>query len=85
MTIKAVLRNGQIEPLEPLPTEWADGQELVVETDSVATNAQLANWMTELDTSVADLPAADHQQFQQALDEIERESKESVRRQWDLR
>lgn len=25
---KAVLKNGVIRPLEPLPPEWADGQEL---------------------------------------------------------
>ena len=31
MTIKAVLRHGVIEPVEPLPTGWVEGQELVVE------------------------------------------------------
>ncbi len=31
MTIRAVLRHGVIEPIEPLPQGWADGQELLVE------------------------------------------------------
>lgn len=34
MTIKAVLRNGVIQPVEPLPSDWAEGQELLVEEPS---------------------------------------------------
>ena len=31
MTIRAILRHGIIQPVEPLPPDWAEGQELVVE------------------------------------------------------
>ena len=37
MTIKAVLRHGVIQPIEPLPPDWADGQELVVEEPNLTT------------------------------------------------
>lgn len=33
MTIKAVIQNGRIEPLEPLPKDWLEGQEVVVESE----------------------------------------------------
>lgn len=45
MTIKAVLRDGRIQPLEPLPPEWMDGQELLVEQPEAApSESQLAEW-----------------------------------------
>ncbi len=84
MTIKAVLRRGIIQPVEPLPSDWADGQELVVEAPrSSRDEAEIARWAQELDTATAQLPAEEHTRFQKALGEIEKESKEAVRRQWE--
>ena len=31
MTIRAILRHGIIQPIEPLPPAWAEGQELVTQ------------------------------------------------------
>jgi hypothetical protein len=85
MTIKAILRNGRIQPLEPLPSDWADGQELVVEQPELAdTGAPVADWARDLDAATAQLPAEEHDRFRQALDEIERDSKDAVRREWGL-
>ena len=83
MTIRAILRDGMIQPVEPLPPGWADGQELVVEepqADRAA--ADIVQWAQELDAATAQIPAEEHERFLQAIDEIERESKEAVRKQW---
>jgi len=34
---KAILKNGHIHPLEPLPPDWRDGQELDVEPSQNST------------------------------------------------
>jgi hypothetical protein len=85
MTIKAILRNGRIQPLEPLPSDWTDGQELVVEQPDLAgAEAQIGQWAKDLEDAAARLPAEEHHRFRQALSEIERESKEAIRRQWGI-
>ena len=84
MTIKAVLRHGIIQPIEPLPAGWIDGQELVVEEpESERATAEIQQWARELDVSTSQIPPAEHDRFLRALDQIERESKEAVRKQWE--
>jgi hypothetical protein len=82
MTIKAILRHGVIQPIDPLPSDWADGQELVVEEPQQNSPAEIVQWSQELDAATAQIPAEEHDRFLHALDEIERESKEVVRKQW---
>jgi hypothetical protein len=83
MTIKAILRHGVIQPIDPLPSDWAEGQELLVEGPSGRhAEADLNQWRHELDAATAAIPAEEHERFLQAIDEIEHESKESVRKQW---
>jgi hypothetical protein len=85
MTIKAILRDGHIQPLEPLPPGWAEGQELVVEEPDLAgSEAQINGWAEDLEAAAARLPAEEHDRFWQALNDIERESKDAVRREWGL-
>jgi hypothetical protein len=85
MTIKAILRDGRIQPTEPLPPDWAEGQELVVEEPETAPSAaEIEQWAKELEESTAKIPAEEHEQFLRALEEIERESKDAVRREWGL-
>jgi hypothetical protein len=85
MTIKAVLRDGIIQPVEPLPPEWADGQELVVEQpDSVPAESQLQEWREGLEVAVLKLPQEEHDRFSRAMVDIERESKDAIRREWGL-
>jgi len=83
MTIRAILRHGIIQPVEPLPAGWGEGQELVVEEpQGEHAQAEIGQWAQELDAGTAQIPAEEHDRFLQALDEIERESKEAVRKQW---
>src|SRR5437016_2245247 len=41
---KAVLKNGVIYPLEPLPPEWADGRELRVESAEEDEDRDFDSW-----------------------------------------
>jgi hypothetical protein len=85
MTIKAILRDGHIQPLEPLPPDWAEGQQLVVEEPELAgTRAEIELWAKELEASTARIPAEEHELLERALKEIEQESKDAVRRDWRL-
>ncbi|HZK83064.1 MAG TPA: antitoxin family protein [Humisphaera sp.] len=47
-------------------------------------DAEISQWAQEMDASTAQIPAEEHDRFLKALDEIERESKEAVRKQWGL-
>ena len=83
MTIKAVLRDGHIQPLEPLPPDWIDGQELLIEPPiPEGQEARIREWAQDLETAAARLPAEEHNRFHRALLDIERESKETVRHEW---
>lgn len=85
MTVRAILRNGQIQPIEPLPSRWSEGQELLIEEPNTApSQAELDEWARDLEEAVAKIPPEEHERFARALEEIERESKEAVRRQWGL-
>ena len=82
MTIKAVLRHGVIQPIDPLPPDWEEGQELVVEEPKPdRADAEIGHWLREMDAATAELPTEEHDRFRRALDQIECESKDAVRRQ----
>ena len=67
MTIKAIVRDGRIQPLEPLPPDWAEGQELVIEEpDSGETAAEIEQWAKELEDSTAKIPVEEHERLDRA-------------------
>lgn len=83
MTIRAVLRDGVIQPVEPLPPDWTNGQELIVEEPKRDPEDQEINqWARELDAAAAQIPAEEHEKFLEALEQVERESKDAVRKRW---
>ena len=84
MTIKAIVHNGSIQPLEPLPSDWVEGKELLVEDSAIAPAGDLEAWAREIDEAASQLSAQDHDRFREALDEVERQSKEATRREWGI-
>lgn len=56
---RAVLKNGVITPLEPLPPEWADGRELRVESADEDEDQDIDAWFAELQAMVAQNDPAD--------------------------
>lgn len=84
--VKAVIRDGRIEPLGPLPPEWEDGREVFVETDPYdeMTPDEIAADFAELDRLCADNDPADEARMTAAIAEHRREAKEQARREMGL-
>lgn len=82
----AVLQNGAIHPLEPLPAEWQEGQRLRVEcvAEDEATPAEIDRDFAQLANLCADSDPADEERLSQALHEAHEQAKEQVRRQMRL-
>jgi hypothetical protein len=82
----AVLQDGQIRPLEPLPTDWQNGQRLCVETldDDEATPEEIDRDFALLANLCADSDSADEDRLSQALHEAHEQAKQQVRRQMGL-
>jgi hypothetical protein len=79
---KAVLKNGVIYLLEPLPTEWSEGEELEVNKPSEGASLPDAadQWFARMETLVADMTPEEDARLQAAIDALRRESKERARR-----
>jgi hypothetical protein len=85
--IKAIVKNGTIEPLETIPTEWYDGQEVVVQEthgDSRETPDELDRWYRELDALCVASDPEDDERLRAALAEAHEQAKAVVRRQMGL-
>jgi hypothetical protein len=86
MVIRAIVECGLIRPLEPLPTEWIDGQELrVVEAGTREESEEPDSWCAEMDTLAAELAdPEDWARIEAALTEADRQAKACVRREMGL-
>jgi hypothetical protein len=49
--IRAVVRNGVIQPIEPLPADWNDGRAVVVEQLEETTDT-LEKWMSDMNATI---------------------------------
>jgi hypothetical protein len=83
---RAILKNGVIYPLEPLPPEWADGQELEVEPIQPADESPEAieRWAREMEALCADSDSEDEERMLAAIAEERREAKAQARREMGL-
>jgi len=86
--VRAVITNGAIVPIEPLPKEWFEGKEVGVADfdDDAATDVErLAReadeWFLEMQDAVSRIRPEDADALMAALDEVERESKEIAGRE----
>jgi hypothetical protein len=82
--VKAVLHSGIIQPLSPLPEEWHEGQELLIQEAAPAGPENWDAWEQEMEALALDIPPEDHLRVEAALAEADREAKEFVRRQMGL-
>jgi len=80
--VKAVVRFGEIRPLEPLPADWQEGQPLRIEKADCSEMP-----VEEIDRDFAILASlcsesepANEDQLDRALHEARRQAKEQVRR-----
>ena len=82
---RAVLKNGVITPLDPLPAEWADGRELQVESASPNDDEQgFDTWLVELQSMVAHNDVADLARVEQAMHAADEQAKALVHKEMGL-
>lgn len=84
--VRAVLRSGTICPIDPLPTSWPEGAELLIEPvglDGIADDP--AAWLRDLEAmgNPFEQPG-EWEAFQATLAEADREAKEWMRREMGL-
>lgn len=86
--IKAIIKNGAIVLQDPLPTDWQEGTELVVERSSAETETaseqRLAAWMEELEASAQLGNLEDDLRLEAAIQEIRQRDKNRKRDQHGL-
>ena len=86
--IRVIVRNGMLEPVEPLPGYWNEGTELSIEmavpSGSPATAVDLQKLFDEMETHATQVSADDMDELNAILDENDRQQKELVRQQWNL-
>jgi predicted DNA-binding antitoxin AbrB/MazE fold protein len=82
--IRAVYRDGAIQPLDDVPAEWKEGKRLEIRElrdDEAENNSD--NWLGRLNAAAAKIPQRVHDELAVALAEIEAESKEHARREME--
>ena len=85
--IRAVLKEGVIQPAEEVPDRWEEGQELVVEADDedrAFKDDDIILWSRQIAEGAAGIPDEDHERFLAAIAAQKSESKESIRRHMGL-
>ena len=81
--LKAVLRKGVILPLEPLPTEWEEGEALEV-VKAEALELDIDAWAESMNQLCADSSMEDEQAMRRAIEEHRQQAKAQVRREMGL-
>jgi hypothetical protein len=82
---RAVLKNGVIYPLEPLPPEWADGKELWIEDVPGPEDAsEIDEWYRELEAMVAQNDPKDWERVEEAMRRADEQAKAQVRKEMGL-
>jgi hypothetical protein len=81
--LKAVLREGVIIPLEPLPPEWEEGTALEVAKVN-ATQLDIDAWTKCINQLCTDSAAEDEAIMLNAIDEHRRQAKAQTRRNMGL-
>ena len=78
--VKAVVKGGEIRPLEPLPPDWQDGQPLRVEKadDGEAAVEEIDRDFAALASLCAASEPAEEEQLDRSLQEAHRQAKEQV-------
>ena len=82
--IRAVFRHGTIQPVEPVPATWSEGQALEISEPGSEDYSQSGDeWLADLAAAAAKIPDSTHDEVAAILAEVERESKELGRREME--
>ena len=80
--IRAVVKNGTILPMEPMPPEWSDGREVVVEDAEPRRRPEdFDRWYQDIEATAAAIDPEDDRRLQEAVSDVRRQAKEMARRE----
>lgn len=83
--IRAVIQNGLIRPLEPLPAQWTEGRHVIVEDADLDPGEELDHWYRELQLlGPAEYEPGEWQQVQAIMEQADERAKVLVRREMGL-
>ena len=77
--LKAVLRKGVIIPLEPVPPDWEEGDNVEV-AKTAAPSLDIDAWANTMNQLCADSLAEDEETMHRAIDEHRQQAKAQTRR-----
>ena len=81
--LKAVLREGVIVPLEPVPPDWEEGATLEVAKAGVPA-LDIDAWANTMNQLCADSSAEDEETMRRAIEEHRQQAKAQTRREMGL-
>ncbi len=83
--IRAVLERGLIRPIDPVPAEWPEGTELLIEEADLPTDeARLDRWYQAMEELVSECDSSDIEDLQTTLRQIDGEAKDLMRKEMGL-
>jgi hypothetical protein len=83
--IRAVVQNGLIRPVDPIPPTWVEGHEVIVEDADFTSIEDLEAWYLELQKlGPAKYEPGESQRVQAILNEADEQAKAAVRREMGL-
>lgn len=80
--VRAIYKDGAIWPVEPLPEDWREGQELIVDAEENRVPADpdaIAQWNRDVDDAAAEIPTAEFERLFEAIEAHRREAKQLYR------
>lgn len=83
---RAILQQGQIRPLEPLPKDWQDGQPLWVDKaeDGALSIEQIDQDFAKLEVLCSTNDPLEDQKLVDAVQQARKQAKEQVRREMGI-
>jgi hypothetical protein len=83
--IRAVYRDGAIQPLDQVPPEWHEGDKLVVEQVETTPSAEeIEEWAAGVEAAAAKISDEDHDKVMAAISEHRAEAKRQMRQEMGL-
>jgi hypothetical protein len=83
--IRAIIQDGQIRPLDPIPPEWIEGRQVIVEDAESTPSDDLEEWYRELqELGPAQYEPGEWERVQATLAEADELAKAVIRHQMGL-
>lgn len=83
--MKAIVKDGTIQPQEPLPADWLEGTELDVEKAALCHEQEsLDQWYAKMEAIASEADPEEDARLGQAIQEIRQSERELARKQAGL-